>query len=116
MLSTCKDAKAAGFKAGKECYEAGFTYDEGKAAGFPSRVMIYSTFSPSFWWQNCKSPSTRIRTQVDPCHRAPLRLASIAVAATPCRRACGHTVPPRVRPAHSKVVPFNYSSLSRVRR
>ena len=33
---TCKDAREAGFKAGKECYEAGFTYEEGRAAGLPS--------------------------------------------------------------------------------
>jgi hypothetical protein len=56
MLSTCKDAKEAGFKAGKECYEAGFTYVEGKAAGFPSRVNINGSFYEvdSFYlWGDC---------------------------------------------------------------
>ena len=90
MLSTCKDAREAGFKAGKECYEAGFTYVEGRAAGFPTHFNFNGTsydYSPQHdfvsWWSLCKSPS-KIRTLIAPCHLAPLRLA-----AAPCRRACG---------------------------
>ncbi len=95
---TCKDAKEAGFKAGKECYQAGFTFEEGKAAGFPSLYRAtngsyYCDWVDYFGW--FVSPPPRIRTQVAPCHRAPLRLASIAAAATPCRRACGPPIPSR---------------------
>ena len=32
---TCQEARAAGFKP-RECKQAGFTYEEGKAAGYPS--------------------------------------------------------------------------------
>jgi hypothetical protein len=92
---TCAEAKAAGLNP-RECVRAGFTYEEGTAAGFPSRYFYSGTYydmRPELW--NTISPPPRIRTQVDPCHRAPLRLASIAAAATPCRRACGPPIPSR---------------------
>ena len=50
MLSTCKDAREAGFKAGKECFDAGFTYEEGCAAGFPANFTHLN-------WELRKSPS-----------------------------------------------------------
>ena len=98
MLSTCKDAREAGFKAGKECYEAGFTYEEGRVAGFPSRVNIGGNYSDmsTYLWQYCKSPS-KILQEIEP---------SLPLATAPPppgeHRRDGHTVPPRVRPAHSK--------------
>ena len=94
---TCKDAKEAGFKAGKECYEAGFTYDEGRAAGFPSRVNINGVFYDlnwqTFYWQCCKSPSKNSNPGCPLPPRPPPPGE---------HRRGGHTVPPRVRPAHSK--------------
>ena len=80
MLSTCKEARAAGFKP-RDCYQAGFTYEEGRAAGYPSRVNYQGTMyeTNQSWWSylilvGCKSPP-EIRTPVDPRPRAPLRLA-----------------------------------------
>ena len=84
MLSTCKDAREAGFtckdarEAGfkpRDCAQAGFTYKEGMAAGYPSRVNYQGTwYNSSNFWLFCKSPP-EIRTPVDPRPRAPLRLA-----------------------------------------
>ncbi len=105
MLSTCKDAKKAGFKAGKECYEAGFTYEEGRAAGFPSRINFNGNLPNApditFYdvqpvhWQHRKSPSNNSNPGCPLPPRPHLRLASIAAAATPCRRACGPPIPSR---------------------
>ena len=95
MLSTCKDAREAGFKAGKECYVAGFTYEEGKAAGFPSRVNFNGSsydFQLFYWW-NSKSPSKNSNPGCPLPPRPPPPGE---------HRRGGHTVPPRVRPAHSK--------------
>jgi hypothetical protein len=44
MQSTCKDAREAGFKP-KECMQAGFTYEEGTAAGFRGSY---------YFWHNCE--------------------------------------------------------------
>ena len=117
MLSTCKDAREAGFKAGKECYEAGFTYEEGRAAGFPSQINFnrtscaLSTFSHSTvqsWWSGCKSPSKNSNPGCPLPPRPPPPVE---------HRRGGHTVPPRVRPAHSKSFPLTtLPSHSRVRR
>ena len=96
MLSTCKDAKEAGFKAGMECYEAGFTFKEGRAAGFPSRVNMNGTFYDDVeagWWPYCESPSK----SSNPGCPLPPRPPPPGE-----HRRGGHTVPPRVRPAHSK--------------
>ena len=41
MLSTCQEARAAGFKP-IDCHQAGFTYEEGKAAGFPFNFAVGS--------------------------------------------------------------------------
>ena len=93
---TCKDAKEAGFKAGKECYEAGFTYEEGKAAGFPSRVNFngkYPGRSDLFFLVFCKSPSYNSNPGCPLPPRPPPPGE---------HRRFGHTVPPRVRPAHSE--------------
>ena len=75
---TCQEARAAGFKP-RDCAQAGFTYEEGKAAGFPSRINWQGTWydDPSIlnsFWVYCKSPP-EIRTPVDPRPLAPLRLA-----------------------------------------
>ncbi len=68
MLSTCKDAKDAGFMP-RDCVRAGFTYEEGRAAGFPSRYRASNgTLSDSFllwhrfdvdfdFWYTRKPPS-----------------------------------------------------------
>jgi hypothetical protein len=95
MLSTCKDAREAGFKAGKECYEAGFTYEEGREAGFPSRVKIHDTFFDfqAQWWLTGTSPSKNSNPGCPLPPRPPPPGE---------HRRGGHTVPPRVRPAHSK--------------
>ena len=93
---TCKDAREAGFKAGKECYEAGFTYEEGKAAGFPSRYLnpiITTTNMNVYYWQICKFPSKNSNPGCPLPPRPPPPGE---------HRRGGHTVPPRVRPAHSK--------------
>ncbi len=91
---TCKDAKEAGFKAGKECFQAGFTYDEGKAAGFPSRINIngFCFDMDVDCWHSRKSPSKNS----NPGCPLPPRPPAFGE-----HRRGGHTVPPRVRPAHS---------------
>ena len=100
---TCMDARWAGFKAGKECYEAGFTYEEGRAAGFPSRVNFNGKLPNApditFYdvrpvhWPSCKSPSKNSNPGCPLPPRPPPPGE---------HRRGGHTVPPRVRPAHSK--------------
>ena len=94
MLSTCKDAREAGFKAGKECYEAGFTLEEGRAAGFPLHIIWSNGISLNDqYWLTCKSPSKNSNPGCPLPPRPPPPGE---------HRRGGHTVPPRVRPAHSK--------------
>jgi hypothetical protein len=83
---TCKDAREAGFKAWNESYHAGFTYEEGRAAGFPACCL-----SPQL--SCCKSPSKNSNPGCPLPPRPPPPGE---------HRRVGHTVPPRVRPAHSK--------------
>jgi ribosomal protein L13E len=92
---TCKDAKEAGFKP-KECMQAGFTYEEGRAAGLSSRIYIRDSkfdVCPDLWYGSRKSPSKNSNPGCPLPPRPPPPGE---------HRRGGHTVPPRVRPAHSK--------------
>ena len=89
---TCKDAREAGFKP-LECAQAGFTYEEGKVAGYPSHIRGNQT--SEYWWRMGKLPSENLTPA------APLRLPlSGHRAPLPPGEAGrgGRAVPPRVRP------------------